>query len=366
MEFILLLFLISTLYLLIQQLKIAHLFSKYKPYPLKPENNQVPVSVVICAKNEAKNLSENLKFVLNQKYSEFEVVVVDDCSTDSTSELVKGFQENYSFLKLIQLKNKVSDSKRNALKTGILASSHQLILLTDADCRPASKNWISIMSSQLSTSKSCVLGYSPYIAFPSFLNFIIQFETLQTASLYISKAIENKAYMSVGRNVMYTKQLFLDNENFENEKHLISGDDDMLIQNIEDPSKITVSLNSDSFVLSQPKRNWKSWWKQKLRHYSTSYHYKSSSQLFLGLYHFFHALFWVSFLLLIFSQFPEIAFGAFMLTILFKSILMRFYAKILKVSKPVLFLWPILEACLLLFQLGLGLSSRFKKQSTWQ
>ncbi|MBZ9627674.1 glycosyltransferase [Psychroflexus sp. CAK57W] len=366
MKFILLLFLISTLYILIQQFKTAYLFSEHKAYSSDSKKTQPPVSVVICARNEARNLSEHLEFILNQNYPQFEVIVVDDCSTDSTSEVVKQLQEKYAYLKLIQLQTKVSDSKRNALKTGIHASLHELILLTDADCRPISKDWISTMSSRLSTSKSCVLGYSPYIAYSSFLNFIIQFETLQTASLYISKAIENKAYMSVGRNVMYTKQLFFDNENFDNEKHLISGDDDMLIQNIEDSSKITVSLNADSFVLSQPKTNWKTWCKQKLRHYSTAYHYKSSSQLFLGLYHFFHALFWVSFLILVFGQFSDIAFGVYVLTILIRSILIRIYAKILKVSKPVLFIWPILEACLLLLQLGLGLISRLKKQQTWQ
>lgn len=366
MKFILLLFIISTLYILIQQFKIARLLSKHKSLSYNSKNTQSSVSVIICAKNEEKNLSTHLEFILDQNYSEFEVIVVDDFSTDSTSVIVKKFQKKYSNLKLIQLEGKSSQSKRLALKTGVLASSYDVVLLTDADCRPASKNWISTMNAQLSESKSCVLGFSPYVKLPSFLNFIIQFETLQTAGLYLSKALQNKAYMSVGRNVMYQKSLFLTSENFENEKHLTSGDDDLLIQNIKDKSKITVSLNPDSFVISQPKTTWSSWWKQKLRHYSTASHYKPSSQLFLGYYHAFHGLFWLSFLILNFSDLSRLGFSFFLIALVVRSVLLVNYAKVLKVSKSVLFIWPILEAYLLLLQLGLGINGKLKKQKTWQ
>ena len=237
--------------------------------------------------------------------------------------------------------------------------------MTDADCRPVSNQWILNMAAQLDESKSCVLGYSPYIYHSSFLNWIIQFETLQTASLYISRAIKNKAYMSVGRNVMYSKELFLKSENFENEKHLTSGDDDLLIQNIRDKSQITVCTEPDSFVFSLPKNSWGSWWKQKLRHYSTAIHYDFRSQLFLGIYHFFHVLFWLCFLILLFSEFSTTASTIFILALLLKSFLIVVYGKVLKVPRPVLLVWPILEASLLIMQMALGLLSKFKKQKTW-
>ncbi|SDG54766.1 glycosyltransferase [Psychroflexus sediminis] len=366
MKIILLLFLISTVYILIQQFKIVGLFSKHTSPPSPHKNTKTPVSIVICAKNEAENLSKNLKFVLNQKYFEFEVIIVDDFSTDLTSEIIKKYQENFANLKLIRPWENTSNSKRDALKTGVLASSFERILLTDADCRPVSENWISSMCAQLSPSTSCVLGYSPYLQHSSFLNFIIQFETLQTAGLYLSQAIDNKAYMGVGRNVMYTKNLFLDSENFENEKHLTSGDDDLLIQQISDKSTITVSLSSDSFVISQPKTSWRSWWKQKLRHYSTAPYYKPTNQLFLGLYHISHAVFWLTCVLLLFTHFSKIAAVILVIYVICKSLLIVNYGKTLKVSKSVLFIWPILEACLLCLQIGLGVNSRFKKQKSWQ
>lgn len=365
MKIILLLFLISTIYILVQHFKIVYLLSKHQKFKFDNQDISDPVSVIICAKNEEHNLSKNLKVILNQNYSEFEVVVVDDFSSDSTQKVLQKIQKKYPRLKIIQPKKKSSNSKRNALKTGVLAANYDLVLLTDADCRPLTKRWIQSMSASLSKDKPCVLGYSPYAKHASFLNYIIQCETLQTACLYFSRALAKKAYMSVGRNVMYTKTFFLDNENFENENELTSGDDDLLIQNVKDKSQITVNLNTNSFVESQPKRTWTTWWKQKLRHYSTASHYDKHSQIFLGLYHLGHLVFWISFLILICFEFSKLAWTIWFTLVLTKSILMLFYLKLFKVSKVLLIIWPILEASLLLLQLGLGTNGKFKKQKKW-
>ncbi len=365
MKIILFLYLISAIYNLYHQFRIVYLIRGFHKQKLTPKDILEPVSIIICAKNEQENISKNLDSILNQNYPQFEVIIVDDCSTDSTSTIVKEFQKDYPQLRLLQPENAPSNSKRNALKTGILTAKHEILLLTDADCKPLSKDWIKTMSTSLSSEKACVLGYSPYVNYPSYLNLIIQFETFQTAGLYLSRAIAGKAYMSVGRNVMYTKAFFLANENFENESHLTSGDDDLLIQNVKEESKITVNLNPKSFVLSQPKKTWKSWWNQKLRHYSTAPHYSNNSQIYLGLYHLSQALFWFGFLILIFSEYSKAVLFIVLISITIKSVFIGSYAKLLKVSKAVLFIWPILEASLLGLQLGLGINGRLKKQKTW-
>lgn len=366
MKFIFILFLISALYILVQQFKIAFRLLKHRKLSLDSESQSIPVSIIICAKNEESNLSKNLLSVLEQSYSQFETLIVDDNSTDSTSEVVQELQKQFANLRLIKSEAESSNSKRIALKMGVLSSKYDLLLLTDADCKPVSKEWISSMVNQISESKSCVLGYSPYTRHSSFLNLIIQFETLQTAGLYLTQAIKNKAYMSVGRNVMYSKDLFLKSENFDNEEQLTSGDDDLLIQSVEDKSQITVCLDPESFVLSQPKTTWSTWWKQKLRHYSTAVHYSIKSQLFLGTHHFFQLAFWISFLILAFSQYSKTAVMILLIALVIKSLSIISYARVLKVSKQVLLLWPILEACLLILQLGLGIQDKFQKQKTWQ
>ena len=365
-EIIVFLFLISTVYILLHHIRIAHIFRSHVKKNNQVENHLIPVSVVICARNESSTLSKNLKFILNQNYPKFEIIVVDDCSEDSTVDTIQRYQKEYSNLKLVSIKTKVSNSKRNALKKGVLASEYDTILLTDADCKPSSKEWIKSMTEQVSSTTFCVLGFSPYFKFPGFLNHIIQFETFQTASLYMSRAIIQKAYMSVGRNVMYSKSLFLESEDFENEKHLTSGDDDLLIQNIKDKKQIDVNLDPKSFVFSQPKTDFKSWWNQKLRHYSTATQYKTSSQFFLGTFHLFHALFWLCLICLLFSQFRAFALLMVGITFIIKSIFIYSNSRIFKISKSIIWLWPILEVSLIILQLGLGLHGTFKKQNSWQ
>jgi len=348
------------------QLKYLKRISNYKKTPFKPHQDKRPVSIIICAKNEEVNLSSNLEFILNQHYPTFEVIVVNDYSTDSTSEVIKTFQNNYPNLRLIHAIDENSKSKRSALKLGILKSKYNRILLTDADCKPTSKFWITEMNTCLTKKFNCVLGYSPYEYKSTFLNKMIQWETLQTGILYSYRAIEGKAYMSVGRNVMYQKSIFLESENFEKERGLTSGDDDLLIQNIKDKSKISLCLNPESFVLSQPKTTWKSWWKQKQRHYSTSPFYDKSSQLFLGGYHFSQFLFWSTFLILCLSKEWMLALFIFGIAIVAKSLITVQFEKVFKVPKSVLWIWPILEASLLILQMGIGISGIFQKQKSWQ
>lgn len=365
---ILILFLISTLYVLFILLKTLwtlYVFkSKSKP-SLQP-HAYAPVSVIICTKNEADNLSQHLDSILSQNHPCFEVIIIDDFSTDNTVEVVKQFQHDFHNLRLVYSKDKNCKSKRSALKQGVENAKYDIILLTDADSRPVSKHWIKIMTSQLSEDNNCVLGYSPYSFYPSFLNHIIQYETLQTAVLYFSMAIQHKAYMGVGRNIMYRKSTFLESENFTLEYHLTSGDDDLLVQKILEKSKITVCLHPDSFVLSKPKRRWASWWKQKQRHYSTANHYQFSHQMYLGAYHVFQLIFWISCIALIFSSYHVISLSIFILYLAISSLIWLYFAKLFKVSRSVIGIWPILGFSLLIFQTSMGMQSFFQKQTTWQ
>ena len=362
MKFILPLFIIS----IVLQFKYFKRISNYKKTPSKPHQDKLPVSIIICAKNEEVNLSSSLEFILNQHYTTFEVVVVNDCSTDSTSEVIKTFQNNYSNLRLVQAQEKNSKSKRIALKLGVLKAKYDRILLTDADCKPTSKFWIQEINACLTKKFNCILGYSPYEYNSTFLNKIIQWETLQTGILYIYRAIEGKAYVSVGRNVIYKKSIFLESENFENEIDLTSGDDDLLIQNIKDKSKINLCLNPESFVLSQSKTTWKSWWKQKQRHYSIFPSYDKSSQIFLGGYYFSQFLFWSTFFILCLSKEWILALLIFGIVIIAKSLITVPFEKVFKVPKSVLWIWSTLEASLLILQMGIGINGIFQKQKSWQ
>src|SRR5690606_26837881 len=157
------------------------------------------VSIVICAHNEQENLKSFLPGILKQDYSNFEVIVVNDCSQDDTKWVLQDFASVYSNLKIVEIKEHIhlKHSKKFALTMGIKAAKNPYLLMTDADCQPKSNKWLKEMSGTFDNQKEIVLGYSPYFKLPGFLNRLIRFETTHTAMSYLSYALKKDAYMGV-------------------------------------------------------------------------------------------------------------------------------------------------------------------------
>ena len=272
--------LIQFYYLLVELTGIG--FSKDKE-----KNSVTPaVSVIICAKNEYKNLKSFLPDILNQDYPEFQVIVVNDCSWDESAKYLEEMADAYSNLKIVTLKEqeKYPHGKKLALTLGIKGAAYDCLLLTDADCHPASVNWLKEMASNFVSGKDIVIGYGGYYKIPGVLNKWIRFDTVYNALFYLSSALKNKAYMGVGRNLAYRKELFFQNKGFANHYHIMSGDDDLFINETANDVNTSVELNSDSFTYSVPVKTWNSWLHQKKRHMSTGASYQRSDQIFLGTY----------------------------------------------------------------------------------
>lgn len=255
-----------------------------------------PVSVIIAARNEYNNLEKNLKTILEQDYPGFEVVVVNDCSWDDSQKLLEYYQEVYPHLKVCQLveQEKYPTGKKFALTIGIKAAQHNNMLFTDADCVPAGKQWLRLMQSKFTQNKEIVLGYSPYRKYNSLLNLFIRFESVMTASFYFSAAIGKHAFMGVGRNLAYTRDLFFKHKGFARHQHIMSGDDDLFVNQTSTATNVAVQLDPESFVWTEPKRSYDAWSRQKTRHISTGKYYRMRDQLFLGGYYASHFLFYVS------------------------------------------------------------------------
>lgn len=256
----------------------------------------IPVSVIICAKNEAENLQRNLPFILDQDYSDFEIVLVNDCSSDGTLEVMEQFAEANKNIKIVDVKRNEAfwGNKKYALTLGIKASKHNFLIFTDADCRPNSSRWLQHMSSKFSNQKAIVLGYGAYAKKRlSFLNCLIRFETVFTALQYFSYASLGLAYMGVGRNMAYRKELFFNNNGFNGHMAIKSGDDDLFINEVADDKNTAICFSEESFTVSEPKTSFKDWILQKRRHISTSSLYKSNHKILLGLFYTSQLLFFV-------------------------------------------------------------------------
>lgn len=263
-----------------------------------------PVSVIVCAHDEEHNLRELIPILLNQQHPEFEVIIVNDRSNDSTYDLLLEETKKDSRLKMVDVKSTPAhvNGKKFGITLGIKAAKYDWVLLTDADCRPNNEQWIRAVSEQASDDKGFVLGYSAYEKRPGFLNLFIRFETLLTAIQYIGYALAGNPYMGVGRNLAYRKSVFLDNKGFNNFLSITGGDDDLFVNQHATAKSTTVALGSDALMYSFPKTTLKEFYRQKVRHLSVGKKYRFKHQFLLALFFITHLITWFAGIpLLIFS-----------------------------------------------------------------
>ncbi|TAG31212.1 MAG: glycosyltransferase [Sphingobacteriia bacterium] len=255
----------------------------------KEESVQHPVSVVICARDEAHNLVKNLPGILVQDYpTTHEVVLVNDNSSDESKYVIDEFKRSFKNLNMVELTQeaKMITGKKFPLSMGIKSSKYEIVLLTDADCVPASEHWISKMQNAYQDDTEIVLGYGAYHKKKGILNKLIRFETFHTALQYLSYALAGMPYMGVGRNLSYKKNLFFKNKGFSSINQIPSGDDDLFINQVATNTNTAIEIDPDTFTLSEPKASWNDWMAQKYRHYSTGKYYKSIHKFLLGGYSF--------------------------------------------------------------------------------
>jgi len=245
-----------------------------------------PVSIVICAKNEADNLRRFLPQILEQDYPEFQVVVVNDASEDDTELVLAEFKSIHPHLYYtsIPLDQKFSHGKKLALTIGVKAARFPYLLLTDADCRPLSPQWLQTMVQGFSKPDTVlILGFGAYEKNKGFANLLQRYDTFFVALQYLGFALSGKPYMGVGRNLAYTKKLFTEHKGVSRHAHLLSGDDDLFVQAHARKSNTHIEISPKAHTLSQSVDNLKQWRRQKARHLSTAAHYRKSLRLELGL-----------------------------------------------------------------------------------
>lgn len=252
-----------------------------RPEPLRKAVPSLPgVSVVIAHKNDAASLEQNLSAIAEQDYPEFEVIIVDDHSAPAEKEILEIASTKYPNVNFILSDG---DGKKQALKTGISRAKFELILCTDADCKPQTPHWIRKMV-QAGKGNDIILGYSPHKKLQGWLNRFIRFETTLTAIQYLSWASAGRAYMAVGRNMLYPRKIFLEGDPYKNHESIPYGDDDLFVQAMVAKTPVRICDDPQAHVVTGPVTSWPALWKQKHRHMSAAHHYKKKLWWQPGLY----------------------------------------------------------------------------------
>ena len=332
------------------------------------ERKKQPVSVVICAHNAHHQLKENLHLILDQDYPEFEVLVVNHSSDDDTQYFLNNMEEKYPNLKSINIREDLNffSGKKFPLSIGIKSAKYEVVLLTDADCRPVSKNWICQMQSAFRTKSDIVLGYGPYLRTGGTLNRLIRFDTAHIAIQYLSYALAGIPYMGVGRNLSYKKQLFFKNNGFISHYRIKSGDDDLFINRVASRSNTTVMIHPESFVQSDPKETFGQWITQKRRQLSTSTYYKTNHKILLGLYAFSTVAFYTLVILMLAMNWSLIP----VVSLLFLRLASQYivFAGCLKRlnERDLVYFIPLYELMMILLNGGMMIANLFRKPVRWK
>ena len=263
----------------------------------------LPISIIIAARNESDNLYDNLPFILTQDYPEFEVIIVNNQSVDDSAWLLKALCLQHKNLKVVEIgKNKhLLPGKKLPITLGVKAAKYEKMVFTDADCKPASNQWLRIMSETFTENHQIILGYAPYFRTKGIINRIIRYDTAFIGASYLSFALAKIPYMGVGRNLAYTKKVFDSVRGFKSHYSLPSGDDDLFIQEAAVNQNYTIQISPETFCYSKASETWKGWVRQKTRHYSTSSRYKVIKKALLGIYPISLLLVWLTFVILLFN-----------------------------------------------------------------
>ncbi|RZL45689.1 MAG: transmembrane glycosyltransferase, partial [Pedobacter sp.] len=244
--------------------------------------------------------------------------------------------------------------------------SYEWLVFTDADCEPASTNWLAQMQQPQQDSTEIVLGYSPYFKKKGLLNVLIRFETFFTAVNYLSYALKGMPYMGVGRNMAYKKSLFFKNKGFAAHMHIPSGDDDLFVNANATKRNTEINIHKNSHVWSEPKTSFFAYLRQKKRHFGAGKLYKPKHKFILSTQIIVQFLFYVlGVVLLVFPATFYISLGIFALSILIRSFI---YPRLLsRLNYGELSWWfPILDVILFLFLVLNGILSIFVKKVQWK
>lgn len=275
----------------------------FKEKPLLDHSDLPPLTVIIAARNEADNLFENLPYILQQDYPVFEVIVINNQSIDDSYHLLHAYQQQYPNLKIIEVAKSqhLKPGKKLPITLGVKGAKYEYLVMTDADCKPASNEWLQQIAQRFTAGKEIVLGYGPYMKRAGFLNRLVRFDTAWIGASYLSMALAKLPYMGVGRNMAYTKDLFNRIHGFKSHYSLPSGDDDLFIQEAAKKGNYRIVLDRKSHCYSEASETWSGWIRQKTRHYTTADRYSVIKKWLLGIYPMTMLLLLITFVILMFS-----------------------------------------------------------------
>lgn len=261
-----------------------------------------PVSVVLTARNDAAWLKENLVYLLEQDYPNFEVVVVDYLSHDDTQFVLKLLKDYYPHLKVVPFKEDVNlfQGKKYPLSIGIKSAKNDILLLADPDCTPKNMQWLrGMVKGYADEGTQIVLGFCGLKRTKTLLGVMQQYDNLSYSSHYLGSALLGHPYTGSGRNLSYRRSFFFKQGAFIRHYSVAGGSDDLFVYQNATGDNTAVCIDSDACLSTEPKKTFGQWHRQRLDRVSTRNWHSIGSRLLEDLLPLFNIAFYTMAILLL-------------------------------------------------------------------
>jgi glycosyltransferase involved in cell wall biosynthesis len=352
-------------------LQITYLisFSTFLTKPKRTRKNhaQNPVSVIVLVKNQAEDLQKLVPIILEQEYATFEIILINNASSDETIEIIEAFSEKHTTIKVVNVENNETfwASKKYALTLGIKASKYDNLLFTNPDCIPVSKDWISEMSENFTSKKAIILGYNKYKKENSLINIFIRFDNLMSAIKCFGFAKMGLPTTAFEGNLAYDKATFFQVKGFINHIKINLGVADLFLKDAANKTNTTFCLSENSFTQTDAPKSFSKWFSTKKEATSIKKKYKFKYRFLLNIFVLTKLVFYILATVL-FTIYPyKITLAILLFYFFINYLVIGLSAKKLKEPQIIFFL-PFLEIALLLFQISIFIANLKSKPNHWK
>ena len=235
-----------------------------------------PLSVIIYAHDDSKNLSKYLPSILEQDYPLFEVIVINEALNDDIESVLVNLAEKYPNLYHTFTPDSALNisHKKLALSIGIKASKYNWLVFTETNCQPVSNQWLRLLARNFTSHTQIVLGYSSYESIKGWKNTKISFDDLFSSIRYLGFALADLPYKGIGKNMAYRKDLFTSSKGYTEHLSLRRGEDDLFINKVARKGNTRVETSADAVIRIYDTTQYENWKSEKLNYDFTSRFYR--------------------------------------------------------------------------------------------
>ena len=219
----------------------------------KDASTAVKASVIVYTHNDAATIVDYIDSLMSQKGVDFEVIVVDDASSDYTANILDGLKEKYPALHTTFVPGDSHSLSRRklSLTLGMKAAKNEVVVTTAACCKIQSDRWLhNIVRHFEHSGTEVVLGYSHVdkMSQKGLSRWYRSFDSLSTSALWLGYALLHSPYRGDGLNLAFRRRCFFEQNGYARTIYLHHGDDDLFINQFATGSNTRVEIAADSHL----------------------------------------------------------------------------------------------------------------------